>query len=350
MTGFPGFLATELMKRIVLQKPEARFLCLIQPKFQLLAEEQKARFPAGKVQFVLGDIVEEDLGIKTGVLDQPIDEIFHFAAVYDLNVAEAQAFKINVTGTENMIAFANKQSELKRFHYVSTCYVSGRHAGIFRETDLELGQSFNNFYESTKFEAEKRVRQAMVKGLKTTIYRPAVVVGNSQTGETQKFDGPYFIMQWLLRQPGLAILPRLCHPERYTLNIVPSDFVLDAMAYLSQSERSLGKTYHLADSQPLTIEKLISTLGKACERNVLSIPLPKALAKFAVGSIPGLERWLGIPRSSLDYFAHATNYSTDATQGDLAGSGIECPKFSTYAGVLVQFMKTHPELRSRALI
>ena len=231
ITGFPGFLATELMKRIVLQKPDARFLCLIQPKFQLLAEEQKARFPAGSVQFVLGDIVEADLAIKTGALDQTIDEIFHFAAVYDLNVAEAPAIKINVTGTENMIAFANKQSELKRFHYISTCYVSGRHAGLFCETDLDVGQSFNNFYESTKFEAEKRVRQAMVKGLKATIYRPAVVVGNSHTGETQKFDGPYFIMQWLLRQPGLAILPRLCHPDVCTTRLlaqtspckVPSD-------------------------------------------------------------------------------------------------------------------------------
>ena len=82
--------------------------------------------------------------------------------------------------------------------------MSGRYDGVFRETDLDVGQSFNNFCEETKFLAEAEVR---TRSLPVTIYRPSVVVGNSKTGEAQKFDGPYFVIQWVVRQPGIAILP-----------------------------------------------------------------------------------------------------------------------------------------------
>ncbi len=350
ITGFPGFLATELMHRIVKQKPNARFMCLVQNKFLAIAEIEKMKFPEHSIELIDGDITVTGLGLPASVLANPIEEIYHFAAVYDLNVPEAVAYKINVLGTENVLKIAQELASLKRFHYVSTCYVSGKYVGRFSENDLEKGQQFNNFYESTKYEAEKRVRAAMASGMPATIYRPAVVVGNSHTGATQKFDGPYFIMQWLLRQPTTAILPRLIYPEKFFINVVPSNYVLDSLAYLSQQAFSLGKTYQLADPNPLTVEQMIATLGSACGRKVISIPLPKAFAKFAVGNIPGLENWLGIPQSALDYFAHPTHYSTELTKKDLEGSGIDCPPFPTYASTLADFMKKHPELRSKAMI
>jgi len=115
--------------------------------------------------------------------------------------------KVNVEGTRHMLDFADGCSSLRRFQYVSTCYVSGRYAGIFRETDLSKGQTFNNFYEETKYLAEVEVQEQMRQGLPATIYRPAIVVGDSRTGDTQKYDGPYFAIRWLLRQPGIAIMP-----------------------------------------------------------------------------------------------------------------------------------------------
>ena len=109
--------------------------------------------------------------------------------------------RINVDGTRNVLDFAQEARNLRRLHYVSTCYVSGRTAGVFTEHDLEKGQSFNNYYEETKYLAEVEVQQRMRAGLPTTIYRPAIVVGDSRTGATQKYDGPYFVIRWLLRQP-----------------------------------------------------------------------------------------------------------------------------------------------------
>src|SRR5690606_29093541 len=117
----------------------------------------------------------------------------HLAAVYDLSVAKDFAFKVNVTGTKNIISLALKNKA--SLHYVSTCYVSGNYPGIFSEGQLVEGQTFHNYYEETKYLAEVAVQEAIEQGLIATIYRPGIVVGHSLSGETQKFDGPYYIFQ-----------------------------------------------------------------------------------------------------------------------------------------------------------
>ena len=150
----------------------------------------------------------------------------------------------------------------ERLHYFSTCYVSGRYAGPFAEDDLDVGAPFNNFYEETKHLAEVEVRRRMAAGLPATIYRPSIVVGDSRTGETQKYDGPYFIMQWLLRQPRRAVLPMAGDPTMTRVNVVPRDFVVDAVAHLSGHPNSKGRTYHLADPHPLTVDEMADVLGR----------------------------------------------------------------------------------------
>jgi thioester reductase-like protein len=359
VTGFPGFLASELMRRLLAQEEKSSFLCLVQPKFLALAQEQRAslekKLPGslGRIHFVSGDLTVPGLGIDSAQSEidfSSLTEVFHFAAVYDLNVRESLAQKVNVEGTRNVLEFLRTIPKLQKFHYVSTCYVSGKYNGVFHETDLEVGQKFNNFYESTKYEAEKLVRAKMKAGLPTIIYRPSIVVGNSQTGETQKFDGVYFVMQWLLKQSKNAILPRLSNPENFTINLVPSDYVLDAMAYLAVQGASIGKTFQLADPHPLTIAQVTQVLAAACERKLIEIPVPRSIAKFAVGKIPGVEGWVGIPRNALDYFVHPTAYATEETQLALKDSGIVCPSFRDYAKTLVDFMKNHPQIRSRAMV
>src|SRR6202000_3048246 len=101
----------------------------------------------------------------------------------------------------------------------------------FEERDLEKGQAFNNFYEETKHRAEILVRDRMRDGLPATIYRPSIVVGDSRTGVTQKLDGPYFFMRWLLRQPRYALLPVIGGADRFRFNVVPGHFVLGASVY-----------------------------------------------------------------------------------------------------------------------
>ena len=353
VTGFPGFLATEFMLRWIKKDQNAQFICLIQSKFKNLAEASALRLlpniPAAQIQLIEGDITQANLGIIDQALPSKISRIFHFAAIYDLSVSKALGIQVNQEGTRNVLNFAKRCQKLERLDYVSTCYVSGRYAGKFFEEDLEKGQNFNNFYESTKYEAERLVRTEMGKGLPCTIYRPAVVVGNSVTGITQKFDGPYYMIQWLLRQPNVAFLPRPFHPEHYTLNLVPSDFVLDAMAALASQGTSLGKTFQLADPDPLSILEIISCLELACDRKVVEIPLPKTFAKTCLKFVPGLERWLGIPRASLDYFDHPCHYDVSNTLAGLKNTGITCPSFRTYAPKLVRFMQGSPEVRNHSL-
>ena len=355
LTGFPGFLGSEFIVRL-LRSSDARFLVLVQEKFipaaraKIAILESALPGASARIEIVSGDITLQGLGIQDHPKLSEITEVDHFAAVYDLSVAKEVAEKINVEGTRNILDFIQHLPNFRALHYVSTCYVSGRHPGRFLESDLNPDQAFNNFYESTKARAEALVRERMNSGLPAVIYRPSIVVGDSRTGETQKFDGPYYVMQWLLRQGKYAILPALGNPSKYTINLVPSNYVLDAMAFLAQKSESIGKTFALSDPNPHTINEVVQILAKACGKILVSIPLPKTLAKWSVKSIPGLESWLGIPATALDYFVHPTAYDCGNTIHALKGTGITCPRLEDYAPVLVEFRKNHPELRSKAMI
>jgi hypothetical protein len=128
-----------------------------------------------------------------------------------------------------------------------------------------------------------------------TIYRPSIVIGDSTTGETQKYDGPYFILQLLIRQPRYAVLPVVGDPTVTRMNLVPRDFVIEAVDHLSSLAVSEGRTYQLADPAPLTIDELTDLLAEATDRKLVKIPLPRKLATTSVAHIPGLEHLLRIP-------------------------------------------------------
>jgi len=346
-TGYPGFLGSELLPRILRRAPNLAAACLVQPKFMALAEDRrKGSAFADRIRLIEGDITRPGLAP-----DMPSDvvEIFHLAAVYDLSVPRDVGFKVNVEGTRNILKFARLCSALQRVHYVSTCYVSGRYRGLFREDQLQTGQTFNNFYEETKNLAEVEVRFAMREGLPATIYRPSVVVGDSTSGVTQKFDGPYYVIQWLMRQPRIAVLPVVGRPSRYRFNVVPRDFVIAALAYLSGIPQSLGRTYQLADPEPLTVDETIDAIGEATGRTILRVPLPVSLAKGAIKYVPGVDRLLRIPAPAVDYFVHPSNYDTTNTRADLAGSGIELPRLRDYLPHLIDFVRAHPEIGSAAM-
>jgi len=346
-TGFPGFLGSELLPRLLARAPQDDALCIVQPKFAALAatrvRELEAKRPevAGRIRLVEGDITAP-LTIATS----DITQIYHLAAIYDLTVKRDLGIRINVDGTRNVLDFAERCPDLRRVHYVSTCYVSGRFNGTFTEDDLDRGQAFNNYYEETKFLAERDVRERMQAGLPATIYRPSVVVGDSTTGATQKFDGPYFVMQWLMRQPRLAVLPVVGRPSRYRFNVVPRDFITDALESLTAREDSRGRCYQLADPEPMTVDETIDAIARATGRTVIRIPLTKALAKAALDYVPGVYRLMRIPSAAVDYFVHPTLYDTTNTQRDLQ---LRVPRFREYLPRLVEFVRGHPEIGSGAM-
>ena len=339
-TGYPGFLGAELLPRLLAASPETTARCLVQSKFAALARVRAA--PLGKRV----EIVEGDITAKLMARADDVTEVYHLAAIYDLMVPRHLAMRVNVEGTRNVLDFAAAAPRLERVHYVSTCYVSGRHPGLYRETDLQKGQRFSNYYEETKYLAEVEVQQRMRAGLPATIYRPSVVTGDSRTGATQKFDGPYFVMQWLLRQPRIAVLPVAGNPSAYRFNVVPRDFIIDAIETLSAKSEAIGKVYQLADPEPMTVSETIDAVAAATGRRVLRIPMPKAVAKAALDYVPGVYRLMRIPSAAVDYFTHPTTYDTTNVQRDL---GFPVPRFRDYLPRLVEFMKAHPEVTSSAM-
>ena len=329
-TGYPGFLGSALLPRVLARDPQSVAICLVQPKFAALARE-RARDFGDRVRIVEGDITSP-IAVSPG----DITEIYHLAAVYDLSVARDVGMRVNVDGTRHVLDFAERCKSLRRFHYVSTCYVSGRYDGVFREDNLDVGQRFNNYYEETKFLAEVDVRKRTQ--LPYIIYRPAIVVGDSKTGATQKYDGPYFVIQWVARQPRIAVLPLIGDPARNHFNVVPRDFVIDAIDYLSGARpTSTAKCYQLADPNPLTIAAILEAIGKAAGRRIVSVRLPLALAKMGAPM-------LRIPAAAVPYFTHPTTYDTTNAQRALARSGISVPSFRDYAPRLVEFFRAHREI------
>jgi thioester reductase-like protein len=353
LTGYPGFLGSQLLPRVLAQDPSSRAICLVQERFMELARsrltELRLASPgiADRVSCVAGDITRPDLGLGSVPLEEIAAEtrsIWHLAAAYDLSVERERAVAVNVVGTRHTLGFASRCRGLERFHHVSTCYVSGRYAGIFAEDDLQRGQTFNNHYEETKHAAEVAVRAAMTAGMPATIYRPAIVVGDSRTGETRKYDGPYYVIRWILRQPRTAFMPLVGDPYSTRVNLVPSDFVVDAIAHLSSLPHSLGRTYQLADPEPLTVAELLDAIADAAGKNLRTVRVPGRAARWAIDRIPGVYRVLGIPSAALDYFSLPTHYTVFRARTDLEGSGIQVPRFAEYARRLVQFVREHPNL------
>lgn len=357
ITGYPGFLGSQLLPRILRRLPDdVRAVCLVQQKFHALAQQRRdelgASHPAlaARVELVDGDITHERLGLTAPreLADDTI-EIHHLAAIYDLAVERSLAMKVNLDGTRQVLDFAGECRNLRRLHYMSTCYVSGRYAGAFSEHDLDKGQTFNNHYEEAKYLAELEVQGRMRAGLPATIYRPSIVVGDSSTGETQKYDGPYFVLQWILRQARYAIMPVVGDVDRTRVNVVPRDYTIGAIDWLGGLEKSLGKVYQLCDPNAPTVREMLDTIQAATQHRIIEVKLPTWLARAALEHVPGVERLLRIPVEMLAYFVHPTYYTCEATLADLEGSGLRCPRFAEYAPRLVRYMRAHPDIQSAAM-
>ena len=349
ITGFPGFLGSALLPRLLARAAGDTAVCLVQAKFADLAEERRGEIErdhpdtAGRIRLVEGDITRAGLGLEDGA-GRNVREIYHLAAIYDLAVTREAGMLVNVEGTRRVLEFAESCAALERLQYISTCYVSGRWAGTFTEDDLEKDQSFNNYYEETKFLAEVDVQRAMRSGLPATVYRPAIVVGDSRTGATQKYDGPYAVIRLIMRQPLVAMAPVVGDPTMVRVNLVPSDFVVDAIAHLSGKPESAGKVYQLSDPSPLTVDELLDEIARAIPRRIIKVPTFHSVAKPMLEYVPGAAWLTGIPAEQVDYFVHPTHYTCANTLADLEGSGIAAPPFPSYVDRLVEFVREHPEI------
>jgi thioester reductase-like protein len=348
ITGFPGFLATRLVKGLA--REGANFILLTQPLFVEMARERVAQIAEetgaspDHFRLVEGDITQPNLGLSTVEFERARREtnsIFHLAAIYDLAVSSGVAAHVNVEGTLNVNEFARSIRDLRRYHYVSTCYVAGRREGLILESELHHDKGFRNHYEETKYLAELGV-DALKDELPITIHRPAVVCGDSQTGETAKYDGIYYLIHYLRKWPsGLTLLN--IGNRGVCLNMVPVDFVINAMVALAKDERAIGATVQLADPEPLNTQELFDEISKVIRGRDSFATVPAGIV-YPVLMLPFAPRITGLPHSAVPYFFLEQTYDTSRARDLLDPHGIRCPRFPDYVEALVNFVAEKPAL------
>jgi nucleoside-diphosphate-sugar epimerase len=205
------------------------------------------------------------------------------------------------------------------------------------ETELDCGQSFKNFYESTKFEAEVLVQKIRDK-VPATIIRPGIVMGDSKTGETVKFDGPYFIMRFLDKFAKWPI-PYIGRGEAL-INLVPVDYVVDAACYLAHHPKGEDKVYHLTDPRPYRAKDAYRMICEALIGKKPTFTLPTPLV-YGLLSFPAFRRWVMVEKETIDYLNLKAEYDCTQALNDLEGSGVVCPDFPDYIKVAVEFYEQH---------
>jgi thioester reductase-like protein len=322
----------------------------VQPSLFGRAGEEIARIAqlsgrgTGEFQFVEGDISQPQLALSAADLDlaqQQTTRVFHLAAVYDLAVPEELAMRVNVGGTRNVVELARTLPHLRQFHHVSTCYVAGKREGVILETELRHDAGYRNYYEESKYLAELEVESAK-KDLPVTIHRPAVVCGDSKTGETGKYDGVYYLIHYLLRWPSVLTTINIGNHE-VSLNLVPVDFVVDAMAALAFDERAIGKTLQLADPAPLSTNQLFNAIANSIDGHQSKITAPAKWVRFFL-MLPPSPKITGLPHHAVPYFFVKQLYDTTEAQELLAPHDMHCPPFETYVDRIVEFAKENPSL------
>lgn len=355
ITGFPGFLASSLLEQLIIdhQSNINHIYLLVLPSQEKVANEtlnnikQVSITTIEQFTIVIGDITKDNLSIDSKLmqdLKHNVTHVFHLAAIYDLAVPKDIAYEVNVNGTSNMAKWVREFPKLIRYIYFSTAYVSGTREGKIYEHELVAGQDFRNHYEHTKYLAEIIVQKDMEE-IPTTIIRPGVVKGHSVTGETNKFDGLYFMLNVLDKLRFLPVIPYFGRgtPEG---NFVPSDYVLKATSYLAINPIGNGKIYHLTDPKPYQmweIQKMLTEefLGKVPR---VRIPIPATKAALRIKPI---RRLLRAEAEAMDYFIIHSSYDASQAVEDLQKAGIKCPDLKDTLKSMVSYYRKYKDDKNK---
>src|SRR3954451_4420962 len=330
LTGFPGFIGTRLAKRLLSDDPELRIAALVESKMADSAKEAAGKIDGGdRIEVLPGDIAERNLGLDDQQLERlraDVAAVYHLAAIYNLAGPFDIAQRVNVKGTGTVLGLCGRCKRLERLNYVSTAYVAGDRQGDVYEHELNLGQGFKNHYESTKFQAEVWVRELMDK-IPTTIYRPAIVVGHSKTGETQKFDGPYYMLRTVSFAAGRHMpIPQFAGGET-PFNVVPVDFVIDALAVADDDPELVGEALHLVDPEAVSASEVFATLAKEYAGREPRSRLPSKMVQTTLRSKAVSKMFAGAPPESIVYLNHPVRFDTRRADELLARHGLRCPRF-----------------------
>jgi NAD(P)-dependent dehydrogenase (short-subunit alcohol dehydrogenase family) len=356
VTGATGFLGRHVLARL-LARPDTEIHCLVRSPERLAARTADL-IGRKRLHAIRGDLTVDGLGLgdQDYAAIARVDHVVHLGAVYDMTASDEANRAANVDGTRRVIELAERIGA-GRLHHVSSVAVSGDHPGRFTESDFDTGQGFHSPYHETKFAAEALVRDCQVPW---RVYRPAIVVGDSRTGEIDKVDGPYYLL------PSIEVVARTTGaagrfmtfpvPDLGATTIVPVDYVADAMDVLMHAEGLDRRAFHLTSPRPIPLVEVFNALAGAAGAprvmkvvpDVLAAPL-RGLADMVGGLLAQVPEVLqvrdavltelGIPPEVLPHMGFQTVFDDSVTRAALAGSGVTCPEFADYADVLYAYWR-----------
>ena len=345
VTGFPtSFLARRVVSKLLDDGSDASVKVIVQSQHtdraRALLSELTAE-QAARVELFEGDAAAMDLGLSGQEfmrLASEVTHIHHCAAITYFGVNPEMARHVNLQGTREVLELAQEASGLRRLVHWSSAMVSGARRGYVLEKELDGTAGFRNVIEETRFAAEHTVRR-MAESVPVTILRPAIVVGDSITGEINRLEGPYLLVMLMLGAPADLRVPL---PGRgdIPLNLVPIDYVVDAGLTIARDQRSLGKTFHLVDPSPMSAKRVFDLIARAADRPPPRGSLPTNIAT-ALLRTPGVERFAQVPRAFLEQLATEVVYDDRNARALLAGCDISCPAFDQYVDVMVEYVRRH---------
>jgi len=347
VTGATGFIGHNLVQRL-LQRDGTVYALVRAGSRGRLEELRTSLGPDGaRVVPISGDLAQPGLGVSEEdllTLRGDVDHFFHLAAIYDMTAgAEAQEIA-NVEGTRHAVELAGA-IEAGCFHQVSSIAAAGLYRGVWTEDMFDEAERLDTHpYFRTKHESERVVREECRRPWR--VYRPGVVVGDSRTGEIDKVDGPYYFFKLLQRARKLlpGWLP-LFGVEGGEINIVPVDFVADAIDYIAHEPGLDGRAFHLTDPSPKSAGEVINLFARAADAPQAVLRLEPgvtdpatSLMRSGLRYLPPAKRLLkaglgelGIPAGVLNYVSYPTHFDSTKTQEVLEGSGISVPPLESYA-------------------
>ena len=353
VTGGTGFVGRHLVERLA-ARDDAEVLLLVRRTSLVKFDALTATWPADRVRPLVGDLTEPLLGVGNDDRDRlrgTVDHVVHLAAVYDMTADESANQRANIGGTQEALALA-ADLNAGLFHHVSSVAVAGEYRGVFTEAMFDEGQRLPSPYHRTKFEAERLVREQ--DEVPWRVYRPAIVVGNSITGEIDKIDGPYYFFPAIARLAAVSDRLPLIGPDLGDTNVVPVDYVAAAMDELMHRPGLDGRAFHLVAPEPQPLLEVVNAFSRAAGGPVVSIPIDRRIVAPAMrilglaAKVPGgslardvlLDR-LAVPPEVVPHMTFPSVFDSAQTRQELSDAHLEVPSLDTYADSLWSFWSDH---------
>jgi NAD(P)-dependent dehydrogenase (short-subunit alcohol dehydrogenase family) len=358
VTGATGFIGRRLVAKLLARKGAVVYF-LVREKSAKRVDELLDYWGVDRTRAVPvhGDLTLPGLGIakaeRSKLEHKTITQFFHLAAVYDLKADEESQRIANIDGTRNVVGFANDLGATC-FHHVSSIAAAGLYEGVFREDMFDEAENLDHPYFSTKHESEKIVRNDCQ--IAWRVYRPGIVVGDSHTGEMDKIDGPYYFFKLIQRMRQLLPpwMPTI-GLEGGRINIVPVDFVVDALDHLAHKKGLDRKCFHLVDTEPKRVGEVLNIFAKAAHAPPMSLYvnaallgfIPRGITKGLMALTPvrriraAIMKDLGLPDDLLSLVNYPTRFDSRETQAALKGTGIAVPPLESYGWRLWDYWERH---------